>query len=124
MSYFTPAQDPPAGKAYAPQSDGTQPPTLFTPITIRKTAFHNRLFLAPLCQYSADARSRMTPWHMAHLGGIVSRGPGVSITEATAVLPEACPVPPPCRVEYEVDLSRDGFHRKIQACGATSRLSR
>lgn len=30
----------------------------------------------------------MTPWHMAHLGGIFTRGPGCSIIEATAVLPE------------------------------------
>lgn len=30
----------------------------------------------------------MQPWHMAHLGGIFTRGPGLSMFEATAVLPE------------------------------------
>ena len=30
----------------------------------------------------------MTAWHMAHLGGIISRGPGLAIVEATAVVPE------------------------------------
>jgi 2,4-dienoyl-CoA reductase-like NADH-dependent reductase (Old Yellow Enzyme family) len=30
----------------------------------------------------------MTAWHMAHLGGIISRGPGISMIEATAVVPE------------------------------------
>lgn len=30
----------------------------------------------------------MTAWHMAHLGGIISRGPGLAIVEATAVSPE------------------------------------
>lgn len=30
----------------------------------------------------------MSAWHMAHLGGIISRGPGISCIEATAVLPE------------------------------------
>ncbi|RPB02549.1 FMN-linked oxidoreductase [Choiromyces venosus 120613-1] len=30
----------------------------------------------------------MTAWHMAHLGGIISRGPGLTIIEATAVVPE------------------------------------
>ena len=29
-----------------------------------------------------------TDWHMAHIGGIVSRGPGMTIIEATAVTPE------------------------------------
>lgn len=30
----------------------------------------------------------MTDWHVAHLGGIAQRGPGLLMTEATAVLPE------------------------------------
>jgi 2,4-dienoyl-CoA reductase-like NADH-dependent reductase (Old Yellow Enzyme family) len=30
----------------------------------------------------------MTPWHMAHYGGIAQRGPGMMIIEATGVLPE------------------------------------
>lgn len=43
--------------------------------------------LAPLCQYSAQD-GHMTDWHLAHLGGIISRGPGLAVIEATAVLPE------------------------------------
>jgi 2,4-dienoyl-CoA reductase-like NADH-dependent reductase (Old Yellow Enzyme family) len=43
--------------------------------------------LSPLCQYSAQD-GHHTPWHFAHLGGIVLRGPGLSMVEATAVLPE------------------------------------
>jgi 2,4-dienoyl-CoA reductase-like NADH-dependent reductase (Old Yellow Enzyme family) len=43
--------------------------------------------LSPLCQYSAD-NGKHTAWHMAHLGGIVSRGPGLTMVEATAVVPE------------------------------------
>lgn len=43
--------------------------------------------LSPLCQYSAQ-NGHLTAWHMAHLGGIISRGPGLSMIEATAVLPE------------------------------------
>jgi len=35
-----------------------------------------------------------TPWHMAHLGGIFTRGPGYSIIEATAVLSVVFPPPP------------------------------
>lgn len=30
----------------------------------------------------------MTDWHLAHIGGIVQRGPGMTIIEATAVTPE------------------------------------
>ncbi|OAX38157.1 FMN-linked oxidoreductase [Rhizopogon vinicolor AM-OR11-026] len=87
VSYFTPAQVPAAGTAFDPQPDGTPIPKLFQPIKIRGTTFHNRIFLSPLCQYSADD-GHLTAWHMAHLGGIFTRGPGLSIIEATAVVPE------------------------------------
>ncbi|KAG0708002.1 hypothetical protein DFH29DRAFT_894579 [Suillus ampliporus] len=87
IPYFTPAQVPAAGTAFDPQPDGTPIPKLFQPIKIRGTTFHNRIFLSPLCQYSAED-GHLTSWHMAHLGGIFTRGPGLSIIEATAVLPE------------------------------------
>ncbi|KAL1966958.1 hypothetical protein VTN77DRAFT_3702 [Rasamsonia byssochlamydoides] len=87
ISYFTPAQEPPAGTAANPQSDGSQPPKLFQPLTIRGLTFHNRIGLSPLCQYSAQD-GHMTDWHLAHLGGIAQRGPGFLIVEATAVTPE------------------------------------
>ncbi|KAJ5759398.1 hypothetical protein N7520_006554 [Penicillium odoratum] len=87
ISYFTPAQVPPAGSAAIPQSDGTQPPKLFQPFKVRGVTFHNRIGLSPLCQYSADD-GHMTDWHMAHLGGIAQRGPGFLMVEATAVQPE------------------------------------
>ncbi|KAI5799807.1 FMN-linked oxidoreductase [Geopyxis carbonaria] len=87
ISYFTPAQQPPSGTAYDPQPDGTHPPALFKPLRIRGVEFPNRIMLSPLCQYSAED-GHMTPWHMAHLGGIFTRGPGLTIIEATAVVPE------------------------------------
>ncbi|KAJ5537389.1 hypothetical protein N7513_010575 [Penicillium frequentans] len=87
ISYFTPAQVPPAGSAAIPQSDGSQPPKLFQPFKVRGVTFHNRIGLSPLCQYSADD-GHMTDWHMAHLGGIAQRGPGLLMVEATAVQPE------------------------------------
>ncbi|WXC58392.1 hypothetical protein SNK03_004290 [Fusarium graminearum] len=76
--YYTPAQDPPAGT----QTSGST--KVFTPITIRGVTFPNRLFLAPLCQYSAKD-GYATDWHLTHLGGIIQRGPGLSMVEATAV---------------------------------------
>ncbi|OGM50556.1 NADH-dependent flavin oxidoreductase [Aspergillus bombycis] len=87
ISYFTPAQEPPAGTAADPQSDGTAPPKLFQSLSVRGLTFHNRIGLSPLCQYSGDD-GHMTDWHMAHLGGIAQRGPGFLMVEATAVEPE------------------------------------
>ncbi|OAQ59678.1 NADH oxidase [Pochonia chlamydosporia 170] len=78
ISYYTPAQDPPAGI----QVEGTT--KLFSPLTIRGVTFPNRLFLAPLCQYSAKD-GYANDWHLTHLGGIIQRGPGLAIVEATAV---------------------------------------
>lgn len=78
ISYYTPVQDPPAGT----QVEGST--KLFTPLTIRGVTVPNRLFLAPLCQYSAKD-GYANDWHLTHIGGIIQRGPGLSIMEATAV---------------------------------------
>ncbi|GJE93199.1 FMN-linked oxidoreductase [Phanerochaete sordida] len=87
IPYYTPAQNPPAGTALDPQPDGKPLPKLFQPLRIRGAVFQNRLWLSPMCQYSAKD-GVPTPWHFAHLGGILKRGPGLTMTEATAVLPE------------------------------------
>ncbi|KAJ5288942.1 hypothetical protein N7478_001972 [Penicillium angulare] len=87
ISYFTPAQDPPAGTARNPQTSGKAIPKLFQPLNIRGMNFQNRLGVAPMCQYSAED-GHMTAWHMAHYGGIAMRGPGMIIIEATGVAPE------------------------------------
>lgn len=85
VPFFTPAQDPPSGTAVDPQPDGAVIPKLFTPLKIRGVAFQNRIFLSPLCQYSC-LDGFQQPWNTAaHLGGIISRGPGLAIVEATAV---------------------------------------
>ncbi|KAG0695488.1 hypothetical protein DFH29DRAFT_955110 [Suillus ampliporus] len=91
-----PAPVPAAGTAFDPQSDGTAILKLFQPIKIRGTTFYNRIFLSPLCQYSAED-GHFTSWHTAHhkkyyswypVGGIFTWGPGLSMIEATAVVPE------------------------------------
>ncbi|KAG4417124.1 hypothetical protein IFR04_009760 [Cadophora malorum] len=87
VSYFTPAQEPPAGTATDPQPDDKPLPKVFQPLTIRGTTFQNRIFLSPLCQYSSE-NGHFTAWQFAHLGGIFTRGPGLTIIEATAVVPE------------------------------------
>ncbi|KZT66250.1 FMN-linked oxidoreductase [Daedalea quercina L-15889] len=87
VPYFAPAQYPPAGTALDPQPNGKPIPTLFKPLKIRGVEFQNRIFLSPLCQYSSE-NGKPTPWQFAHLGGIFTRGPGLTIVEATSVVPE------------------------------------
>lgn len=87
IPYFTPAQIPPAGTAVDPQPDGKPIPKVFQPLRIRGVEFQNRIWLSPLCQYSCK-NGVPSPWHFAHLGGILTRGPGLTMVEATAVLPE------------------------------------
>ncbi|KAL2824372.1 hypothetical protein BDW59DRAFT_147562, partial [Aspergillus cavernicola] len=87
IPYFTPAQSPAAGTAANPQTSGKAIPKLYTPLTVRGVTFQNRLGLAPLCQYSAQD-GHMTDYHIAHLGGIAQRGPGLMMIEATSVSPE------------------------------------
>jgi len=85
ISYYTPAQNPPAG-TFVEGKDSKQP-KLFQPITLRGLTIPNRIVLSPLCQYSAN-NGKLTDWHLTHLGGIIQRGPGLITVEATAVLPE------------------------------------
>ncbi|GLA03857.1 hypothetical protein AnigIFM60653_003875 [Aspergillus niger] len=84
IPYFTPKQTPTAGTALVPASQDPHTPKLFTPLRIRGIELQNRILLSPLCQYSAED-GHHTDWHFAHLGGIISRGPGLSFVEATAV---------------------------------------
>ncbi|GAA2146546.1 NADH:flavin oxidoreductase/NADH oxidase [Glycomyces algeriensis] len=65
---------------------------LFTPITLRGTTVPNRIWMAPMCQYSADATGSGTgvpnDWHVQHYGSRAAGGPGLILVEATAVVPE------------------------------------
>jgi 2,4-dienoyl-CoA reductase-like NADH-dependent reductase (Old Yellow Enzyme family) len=64
-------------------------PGLFDPITLRSTTFRNRLWVAPMCQYSVDREDGVpTDWHLVHLGALARGGAGAVISEATAVVPE------------------------------------
>lgn len=59
-----------------------------SPLTLRGTTFRNRVWLAPMCQYSAGPDGLPTDWHLAHLGARAVGGFGLVMTEATAVVPE------------------------------------
>ena len=57
---------------------------LFSPITIRGVDIKNRLWVSPMCQYSADD-GFVNAWHMQWLGSLAVGGHGLVMTEATAV---------------------------------------
>ena len=68
---------------------------LFSALTIRSTTFENRVWVSPMCQYSARD-GLVGPWHLMHLGSFATGGAGLVMAEATAVNPEgrisvACP---------------------------------
>ncbi|CAH0033284.1 unnamed protein product [Clonostachys rhizophaga] len=82
--FFTPEQDPPAGTPTDVQPSGKPIPKLFTPLKIRGVTLPNRIWVSPMCQYSAHEGFH-TPWHITHYGGIAQRGPGLTMIEATSV---------------------------------------
>ncbi|MDP3208156.1 MAG: NADH:flavin oxidoreductase/NADH oxidase [Rhodoglobus sp.] len=62
---------------------------LFSPIELRAVTARNRLWVAPMCQYSVDKQDGVpTAWHFAHLAAFAVGGAGVVMTEATAVSAE------------------------------------
>jgi 2,4-dienoyl-CoA reductase-like NADH-dependent reductase (Old Yellow Enzyme family) len=60
---------------------------LFTPLRLREMTFKNRVFMAPMCQYSS-VEGMPTDWHFVHLGSRAVGGVSLVIQEATAVSPE------------------------------------
>ena len=62
---------------------------LFESITIRDLTVRNRVWVAPMCQYSAEERDGVpTEWHLVHYGARAAGGAGLVVVEATAVAPE------------------------------------
>ena len=62
---------------------------LFEAITIRDLTVRNRVWVAPMCQYSAEERDGVpTEWHLVHYGARAAGGAGLIVVEATAVAPE------------------------------------
>jgi 2,4-dienoyl-CoA reductase-like NADH-dependent reductase (Old Yellow Enzyme family) len=61
--------------------------TLFSPLKLRKLTIRNRVFVSPMCQYSAKD-GVPGPWHLVHLGSRAVGGAGLVMAEATAVSPE------------------------------------
>lgn len=65
---------------------------LFEPFSLRSLTLRNRVWMAPMCQYSAapDGPEQGAPndWHATHYGSRAAGGAGLILVEATAVSPE------------------------------------
>ncbi|MGW0476527.1 NADH:flavin oxidoreductase/NADH oxidase [Streptomyces coeruleorubidus] len=65
---------------------------LFEPCTLRDVTIPNRVWMPPMCQYSAAPQGPETgvpnDWHFAHYAARATGGTGLIIVEATAVSPE------------------------------------
>ncbi|MFD7443710.1 NADH:flavin oxidoreductase/NADH oxidase [Streptomyces sp. NPDC059909] len=65
---------------------------LFEPYTLRSLTIPNRVWMAPMCQYSAEVfgpgAGVPNDWHFAHYAARATGGTGLILTEATAVSPE------------------------------------
>ena len=62
---------------------------LFTPIKLRDLEVRNRIFIAPMCQYSCENRDGIvSEWHQVHYISRSVGGAGMIIAEATAVTAE------------------------------------
>lgn len=65
---------------------------LFEPYTLRTLTIPNRIWMAPMCQYSAEAFGPNAgvahDWHFAHYAARATGGTGLILVEATAVSPE------------------------------------
>lgn len=60
---------------------------LFSPIQFRDLKIKNRIFVSPMCQYSAREGVAQN-WHLVHLGTRATGGAGLVMAEASAVSPE------------------------------------
>ncbi|EWM19503.1 anthraniloyl-CoA monooxygenase, partial [Kutzneria sp. 744] len=61
--------------------------TLLSPYTVRGMTARNRIWVSPMCQYSATD-GVPNDWHFVHLGQFAAGGAGLVMTEAAAVSPE------------------------------------
>jgi 2,4-dienoyl-CoA reductase-like NADH-dependent reductase (Old Yellow Enzyme family) len=60
---------------------------LFSPLTLRSLTLRNRLWVSPMCMYSA-VDGVPGDWHRVHLPQFADGGAGLIVAEATAVVPE------------------------------------
>lgn len=68
---------------------------LFSTLQMRSLTLRNRIFVAPMCQYSSHD-GLPNEWHLVHLGSRAIGGAALVMAEATAVSPEGRISPSDC----------------------------
>lgn len=59
---------------------------LFEPLVLRTLTIRNRIWAAPMCQYSIQQKDGVPrDWHLMHLGQLAAGGTGLVMAEASAV---------------------------------------
>ena len=61
--------------------------SLFDPISVGNIQVRNRVWVSPMCQYSA-VEGMMQDWHAIHYGAFITGGAGLVMVEATGVSPQ------------------------------------
>ncbi|PID97928.1 MAG: hypothetical protein CSA82_01900 [Actinobacteria bacterium] len=94
--------------------------SLFTPICVGPLSLRNRLWMPPMCQYSADSEGeavgRPQDYHLIHYGARALGGVGAVIVEATGVTLDGR-ITPHCLALHD-DASIPAFSRLAQAIHA------
>lgn len=88
---------------------------LHTPLTLRGLELPNRLFMAPMCQYSS-IDGLVQPWHLRHYTERAIGGAGLIIVEATGVQARGR-ISPGCLGLWN-DAQRDAFKPLVAAVHA------
>lgn len=92
---------------------------LLSPYELAGRTVRNRLWVAPMCQYSS-VDGMPNDWHHVHLAQFASGGAGAVITEAAAVAPEARISPEDVGIWN--DAQRDAWIPIVQAIRARGAL--
>lgn len=121
ISYFTPAQTPPAGTAAHPQSNGAAPPKLFQPLSIRGLTFQNRIGVSPLPPTTSQQLTPNSSPHYANTPPPTATSPtGTSRTSAGS--PNGDPVSSPSKPPPSSP--KAASRHRMQGSGETARSSR
>jgi 2,4-dienoyl-CoA reductase-like NADH-dependent reductase (Old Yellow Enzyme family) len=60
----------------------------WTPLQLRELTVPNRVWLSPMCQYSADPTGVPTDWHLAHYASRAVGGAGMVMVECSGIAPD------------------------------------
>ena len=66
------------------EADGSSPPPMFAPFSLRELQLAGRLVVSPMCQYSAHD-GVPGDWHLVHLGSLARGGAALVMAEMTNV---------------------------------------